>query len=92
MQQEMHKIIDEAGFHPEYYLLFDSLSAIPYDYYTGDEDPEDKQGIHVLGRDGQTYEISRKVEAISAIARRPKGKMRLYVPAECRDQIAALLQ
>lgn len=89
---DIRDVVQRAGFDPTYYMLYDPTSSVPYDYYIGAEAEEsDKQPIYVLLRNNQLEEISRCSEPIRAIAGRRETKMRLYVPAECREQIETLL-
>src|SRR5690606_28370508 len=85
------RIVEEAGFDPEYYVLEDSTSNVPYDYYVGEEMEPDKLPIFVRRSDGRPEEISKRSEAINAIARRRETRLRIYVPAECREHVKGLL-
>ena len=91
LKEEIRDIVERAGFHPDYYALGDATSSVPYDYYLGGEEASDKQPIFVRRRGGKLEEISKLSEAIKAIAGRREMRFRVYVPAECRQQVEALL-
>jgi len=75
---------ERAGLHPEYDLLIDTPTDLPYDVY----DPETRQGgrdkppILLLDDNGTCEEISRRSEVIRSIAGLQKGKYYVYFPEE----------
>lgn len=86
-------IVAKAHYDPKYYALLDAPSNVPYDYYyVGPEANSDKQPIYVLQRNGRLAEISSRSEGIRALAGRRETKFRIYVPAECREQVEALFR
>lgn len=91
LSPRIREIVSRAGFNPDYYVMIDATSDVSYDYYLGGEEESDKQPLYVRLRDGKLDEISRRSEAIRAIAGRRETKFRVYVPAECRDEVEALL-
>lgn len=91
LSEKIRDIVRVVGFDPDYYVLDDATSNVSYDYYLGGEEESDKQPLFVRRRDGRLEEISRRSEAIRAIAGRRETRVRVYVPAECRDQVEALL-
>ena len=88
--RELERIVRDAGFDPNYYVLEDRTSNVPYDYYVGEEMEPDKLPIYVRRHDGKLEEISKRSDAINAIARRRETQVRIYVPAECRDSVKRL--
>lgn len=73
-----------AGLHPEYDLLVDTPTDLPYDVY----DPKtqrggrDKPPILLLDNNGTTAEISERSEVIRSIAGLQQGKYYVYFPEE----------
>ena len=81
---ELAREWEQAGLDPEYDLLIDTPTDLPYDVY----DPEtnrhgrDKLPILLLDDHGNCEEISRRSEVIRSIAGLQKGKYYVYFPEE----------
>jgi hypothetical protein len=86
---KVQKVLVEHGFDPTYYLLEDSTSDVPYDYYIQEEE-QTKPGIVCEGEDGSLRELSKVSEPIKAIAGKRTVKVSIFVPDECRAEIARL--
>ncbi|HEV7643568.1 MAG TPA: HD domain-containing protein [Pyrinomonadaceae bacterium] len=86
------KVVAEAGFDPEYYLIEDRAGDIPYYFYTS-EKAEPKALIYV--QDGFSRPQIREISEISAAVRGlQKGYQihRLCFPPEVEEKISALYQ
>ncbi|WP_066310190.1 HD domain-containing protein [Bacillus sp. FJAT-29814] len=90
----------QAGIDPEYYLVVDSSSDLPYDFYRPGEE-EERLPIHLLMKNGELRELSRESEIVDAISGKRRTDHKLYYPADfladnanaadIKQQIRALL-
>ena len=66
---------------PEYYLVVDSSSDLPYDFYRPGEE-EERLPIHLLMKNGDLRELSRESEIVDAISGKRRTDHKLYYPAD----------
>ncbi|WP_251551736.1 HD domain-containing protein [Neobacillus muris] len=71
----------KAGIDPDYYLVVDSSSDLPYDFYRPGEE-EERLPIHLLMENGDLRELSRESEIVDAISGKRRTDHKLYYPAE----------
>ena len=71
----------KAGIDPEYYLVVDSSSDLPYDFYRPGEE-EERLPIHLLMRDGELRELSRESDIVDAISGKRRTDHKLYFPED----------
>ncbi|WML24450.1 HD domain-containing protein [Neobacillus sp. OS1-33] len=98
---ELGSLFKKAGMDPEYYLVVDSSSDLPYDFYRPGEE-EERLPIHLLMHNGELRELSRESEIVDAISGKRRTDHKLYYPAdfllddtgekEVKRQIRALLE
>lgn len=98
---ELTLLFEKAGIDPEYYLVVDSSSDLPYDFYRPGEE-EERLPIHLLMKNGDLRELSRESEIVDAISGKRRTDHKLYYPAdfledtaigaEWKKKIRALLQ
>ena len=98
---ELGSLFKKAGIEPEYYLVVDSSSDLPYDFYRPGEE-EERLPIHLLMHSGELRELSRESEIVDAISGKRRTDHKLYYPAdflfddtgeiEVKKQIRALLE
>jgi uncharacterized protein len=91
----------KAGIDPDYYLIVDSSSDLPYDFYRPGEE-EERLPIHLLLKSGELRELSRESEIVDAISGKRRTDHKLYYPAdfladdsnaaEIKQQIRTLLE
>jgi uncharacterized protein len=91
----------KAGIDPDYYLIVDSSSDLPYDFYRPGEE-EERLPIHLLMKSGELRELSRESEIVDAISGKRRTDHKLYYPAdfladdsnaaEIKQQIRTLLE
>ncbi|MCU9613344.1 HD domain-containing protein [Caldibacillus lycopersici] len=85
--KEYRKFIDlsalfkKAGIDPEYYLVLDSSSDLPYDFYRPGEE-EERLPIQLLMPNGEIRELSRESEIVEAISGKRRTDHKLYFPAD----------
>ncbi|WP_040206909.1 HD domain-containing protein [Neobacillus jeddahensis] len=94
-------LFEQAGIDPDYYLVVDSSSDLPYDFYRPGEE-EERLPIHLLMKNGELRELSRESEIVDAISGKRRTDHKLYYPAdfldddttdkEIKQQIRALLE
>jgi uncharacterized protein len=98
---ELMVLFKKAGIDPEYYLVVDSSSDLPYDFYRPGEE-EERLPIHLLMKNGELKELSRESEIVDAISGKRRTDHKLYFPADfiqdettkknTKKQIQALLE
>ncbi|WP_026568168.1 HD domain-containing protein [Bacillus sp. UNC41MFS5] len=98
---ELGSLFKKAGLDPEYYLVVDSSSDLPYDFYRPGEE-EERLPIHLLMQSGELKELSRESEIVDAISGKRRTDHKLYYPADfilddstkknVKKQIRALLE
>lgn len=83
---ELSTLFAKAGMDPEYYLVVDSSSDLPYDFYRPGEE-EERLPIHLLMRNGEIRELSRESEIVDAISGKRRTDHKLYYPEDLlRDE------
>ncbi|KGX93846.1 hypothetical protein N781_01220 [Pontibacillus halophilus JSM 076056 = DSM 19796] len=78
---ELHKLFQKAGIDPDYYLVVDSSSDLPYDFYRPGEEGE-RLPIHLLLPNGELKELSRQSEIVEAISGKKRTDHKLYFPKD----------
>ncbi|HET7628667.1 MAG TPA: HD domain-containing protein [Bacillales bacterium] len=71
----------EAGIDPDYYLVVDSSSDLPYDFYRPGEEGE-RLPIHLLTASGELRELSRESDVVEAISGKKRTDHKLYFPED----------
>lgn len=83
---ELRTLFKKAGIDPDYYLVVDSSSDLPYDFYRPGEE-EERLPIHLLKNNGEIRELSRESEIVDAISGKRRTDHKLYYPADLlRDE------
>ncbi|WP_339199609.1 HD domain-containing protein [Solibacillus sp. FSL R5-0449] len=78
---ELQRLFLQAGINPEYYLVHDSTSDLPYDFYRPGIEGT-KKPIYLLMQDGKQRELSEESQIVEAIAGRIKVDHKVYYPEE----------
>jgi uncharacterized protein len=78
---ELTNLFKKAGIDPEYYLVVDSSSDLPYDFYRPGEE-EERLPIHLLMPNGEIRELSRESEIVDAITGKRRTDHKLYFPLD----------
>lgn len=78
---ELTQLFKKAGIDPEYYLVVDSSSDLPYDFYRPGEE-EERLPIHLLMKNGDLKELSRESEIVDAISGKRRTDHKLYYPVD----------
>ena len=66
---------------PDYYLVVDSSSDLPYDFYRPGEE-EERLPINLLLNSGELRELSRESEIVEAISGKRRTDHKLYYPVD----------
>lgn len=82
---ELESLFKEAGIDPEYYLVTDSSSDLPYDFYRPGEENE-RVPIYLQTPNGELRELSRSSEIVDAISGKRRTDHKIYFP---EDRLAA---
>lgn len=78
---ELTSLFKKAGIDPAYYLVVDSSSDLPYDFYRPGEE-EERLPIHLLMPNGEVRELSRESEIVDAISGKRRTDHKLYFPMD----------
>jgi uncharacterized protein len=78
---QLKEAFKEAEIDPEYYLVIDSSSDLPYDFYRPGEEGE-RLPINLLMPDGSLRELSRESDVVEAISGKKRTDHKLYYPAD----------
>ncbi|WP_066073684.1 HD domain-containing protein [Neobacillus soli] len=84
---ELGSLFEKAGIDPDYYLVVDSSSDLPYDFYRPGEEGE-RLPIHLLMKNGELRELSRESEIVDAISGKRRTDHKLYYPADFLEDAA----
>ncbi|WLV24245.1 HD domain-containing protein [Aciduricibacillus chroicocephali] len=86
---ELHKLFQQAGIEPNYYLEVDSSSDLPYDFYRPGEE-EERLPINLIMPGGELKELSRNSDIVEAISGKKRTDHKLYYPDDlleaCTDK------
>ncbi|GAE31264.1 HD domain-containing protein [Halalkalibacter hemicellulosilyticus] len=77
----LHDLFKQADLQPDYYLVLDSSSDLPYDFYRPGEE-EERVPIHLLMPNGRLRELSRQSDVVEAISGKKRTDHKLYVPLD----------
>ncbi|ASN04023.1 HD domain-containing protein [Virgibacillus necropolis] len=83
---ELHKLFQEAGIDPDYYLEVDSSSDLPYDFYRPGEE-EERLPIHLLMPNNELKELSRHSDIVESISGKKRTDHKLYFPADFLENL-----
>ena len=84
---ELNALFKKAGIDPEYYLVVDSSSDLPYDFYRPGEEGE-RLPIHLLMPNGELRELSRESEIVDAISGKRRTDHKLYFPQDFIEDLS----
>ena len=97
---ELIQLFKDIGIDPDYYLVVDSSSDLPYDFYRPGEEGE-RLPIHLLMPNQELRELSRESDVVEAISGKKRTDHKLYFPLdmlkenkdkETVEKIMAILQ
>ncbi|MDT2044828.1 MULTISPECIES: HD domain-containing protein [Bacillaceae] len=88
MWMELTTLFKKAGIDPDYYLVVDSSSDLPYDFYRPGEE-EERLPIHLLMPNGEVRELSRQSEIVESISGKKRTDHKLYFPQDLIDQLSS---
>jgi hypothetical protein len=83
---ELHGLFEKAGMDPDYYLVVDSSSDLPYDFYRPGEE-EERLPIHLLMPDGSFKELSRNSDIVESISGKKRTDHKLYFPSDLVEKL-----
>ncbi|WP_438314874.1 HD domain-containing protein [Sporosarcina sp. FA9] len=78
---QLSKLFQEAGLDPEYYLVSDSSSDLPYDFYRPGEENE-RLPIFLEMPNGELSELSLQSNIVDAITGKRRTDHKLYFPED----------
>lgn len=85
---ELTSLFKKAGIDPDYYLVVDSSSDLPYDFYRPGEE-EERLPIHLLKTNGDLRELSRESEIVDAISGKRRTDHKLYFPLDLLENMSS---
>jgi HD superfamily phosphohydrolase len=77
----LQDLFRQADLNPDYYLVVDSSSDLPYDFYRPGEE-EERLPIHLIMPNGKLRELSRESEVVEAISGKKRTDHKLYFPLD----------
>ncbi|WP_017725929.1 HD domain-containing protein [Halalkalibacterium ligniniphilum] len=80
----LRQLFLQADLNPDYYLVVDSSSDLPYDFYRPGEE-EERLPIHLVMPNGKLRELSRESEVVEAISGKKRTDHKLYFPLDCLE-------
>ncbi|MGC4379347.1 HD domain-containing protein [Fictibacillus sp. Mic-4] len=83
---QLKELFKEAGIDPEYYLVQDSSSDLPYDFYRPGEQ-EERLPIQLVKPNGDIAELSRESDVVEAISGKRRTDHKLYYPLDLIEKI-----
>ncbi|PAF18867.1 HD domain-containing protein [Terribacillus saccharophilus] len=83
---ELSRLFSEVGIDPEYYLIDDSSSDLPYDFYRPGEE-EERLPIHLQLPNGKLKELSRQSDIVEAISGKKRTDHKLYFPEDILEAL-----
>lgn len=78
---QLGKLFRKAGLDPTYYLVADSSSDLPYDFYRPGEENE-RLPIFLKMPNGELSELSRSSDIVDAISGKRRTDHKIYFPAD----------
>jgi len=78
---ELEALFKKAGIDPDYYLVVDSSSDLPYDFYRPGEE-EERLPIHLLMKNDELRELSRQSDIVDSISGKRRTDHKLYYPVD----------
>ncbi|WP_368503047.1 HD domain-containing protein [Alkalihalophilus sp. As8PL] len=83
---ELQELFKKADLNPDYYLVIDSSSDLPYDFYRPGEE-EERLPIHLVLPNGKIRELSRESDVVEAISGKKRTDHKLYFPLDCLEDV-----
>ena len=80
----LRELFTQAGLDPDYYLVVDSSSDLPYDFYRPGEE-EERVPIHLVKPNGKLRELSRESDLVESISGKKRTDHKLYYPSDWLD-------
>lgn len=84
--QELRQLFDRAGINPDYYLVIDSSSDLPYDFYRPGEEGE-RLPIYLQLENGELKELSEASDIVESISGKRRTDHKLYYPADIINKL-----
>lgn len=78
---ELEQLFRQAGIDPAYYLVADSSSDLPYDFYRPGEENE-RLPIYLQMPNGELSELSRSSDIVDAISGKRRTDHKIYFPED----------
>ncbi|GGJ65501.1 hypothetical protein GGR02_000582 [Anoxybacillus voinovskiensis] len=84
---ELRRLFKKIGIDPDYYLVVDSSSDLPYDFYRPGEEGE-RLPIYLLMPNGELRELSRESVLVDAISGKRRTDHKLYFPGDFLSDVS----
>ncbi|WP_062200203.1 HD domain-containing protein [Massilibacterium senegalense] len=76
--EEIKQLCAQCGIDPNYYIVKDSSSDLPYDFYRPDK--EKRVPIYLLKRNGDLQELSKASPIVESLTGKVRTDVKLYFP------------
>ncbi|WP_440897890.1 HD domain-containing protein [Amphibacillus sp. Q70] len=84
--KELAQLFESVGIDSNYYLVVDSSSDLPYDFYRPGEEGE-RLPIYLQMSNGELKELSRASEIVESISGKKRTDHKLYYPADLIEKL-----
>lgn len=85
-EDKIAKSFKALGVDPKWYLVHDSSSDLPYDFYRpGSDSASERVPIYLLMPDGSKRELSRESDIVLAISGKKRTDHKFYYPGDVLD-------
>ncbi|MGN8647869.1 HD domain-containing protein [Gracilibacillus sp. HCP3S3_G5_1] len=84
---QLYQLFRDIDLDPDYYLVVDSSSDLPYDFYRPGEE-EERLPIHLLMPNKELRELSRQSDIVEAISGKRRTDHKLYYPKDFIEQLS----
>ncbi|MDX8045046.1 HD domain-containing protein [Gracilibacillus sp. S3-1-1] len=84
--RQLYQLFEDIGLDPNYYLVLDSSSDLPYDFYRPGEE-EERLPIHLLMPNKELRELSRQSDIVEAISGKKRTDHKLYYPKDLIEKL-----
>lgn len=87
---EVKQLCVQCGIDPDYYIVKDSSSDLPYDFYRPDK--EKRVPIYLLKRNGDLQELSKASPIVESLTGKVRTDVKLYFPHDLLEDFRTFPQ
>jgi len=84
--KKLRQLFERVAINPDYYLVIDSSSDLPYDFYRPGEEGE-RLPIYLQLENGELKELSEASDIVESISGKRRTDHKLYYPADIINKL-----